>query len=154
MDILIPSLYCQVFVFWRERGGNMDLGCSARKFECNCCTHRRNYLLEISMLGVKRRHLGRRKILLFVIVPACHLIQRSTLFILVTCTLLNVHCKDSALSTSTELIYPCIGNTFLSKLYVQNTFMVFQIPITVVIKLNAINVILTVYMMECPSKFT
>ena len=32
-----------------------------------------------------------------------------------------------------------IGNTFSSKLYVQNTLMVFQIPITVVIKLNAIN---------------
>ena len=38
--------------------------------------------------------------------------------------------------------------------YVQNTFMGFQIRITVVIKLNAINVILAFHMMNCTSKFT
>ena len=41
-----------------------------------------------------------------------------------------------------------------SMVYVQNTFMGFQIPITVGIKLNAINVILAFHMMNCTSKFT
>ena len=38
--------------------------------------------------------------------------------------------------------------------YVQNTFMGFQIPITVGIKLYSISVILTFHMMNCTSKFT
>ena len=147
MDILIPSFYCQVFVLWRERGGNVNLGCSARKFECNCCAHIEEIIFWRSAClerRVKTSWLKKDTVV-------CHCsslpfdtnkytVHVVTAKILLTCTLLNVHCKDSALSTSTE--YTHWKHFLIKTLCAWNTLMVFQIPITVVIKLNAINVIL------------